>query len=258
MTTQGRDMVVYVDLAAKSRRDDYRAEGAQDREPRRAPALGNGHPADVRAEHGAGLLPLPECQRRDVGGLHQHAVDRSVSRRRAAPSRSSASSAASTSWRASWAWTRSSCGARTSSSPTNSRTQRRPGAEYDSGDYERALDKALELARLPRELSAGARRGPGARRADGHRHFDLRRAERQRRRRDRAGPRRAATGSVTLVTGSHSHGQGHETSFAQIVADQHARRIRPGPRRPRRHGGDRRGIGHLRQPQHDARGRRGA
>jgi carbon-monoxide dehydrogenase large subunit len=29
-----------------------------------------------------------------------------------------------------------------------------------------------------------------------------------------------ADGRVTLVTGSHSHGQGHETSFAQVVADQ--------------------------------------
>ncbi|HJU20012.1 MAG TPA: xanthine dehydrogenase family protein molybdopterin-binding subunit [Stellaceae bacterium] len=27
------------------------------------------------------------------------------------------------------------------------------------------------------------------------------------------------TGSVTVLTGSHSHGQGHETSFAQLVAD---------------------------------------
>src|SRR6266850_3703820 len=27
------------------------------------------------------------------------------------------------------------------------------------------------------------------------------------------------TGSVTIFTGSHSHGQGHETTFAQIVAD---------------------------------------
>ncbi len=27
------------------------------------------------------------------------------------------------------------------------------------------------------------------------------------------------TGSVTVFTGSHSHGQGHETTFAQIVAD---------------------------------------
>jgi carbon-monoxide dehydrogenase large subunit len=28
------------------------------------------------------------------------------------------------------------------------------------------------------------------------------------------------TGSVTIFTGTHSHGQGHETTFAQIVADQ--------------------------------------
>ena len=28
------------------------------------------------------------------------------------------------------------------------------------------------------------------------------------------------TGSVTVYTGSHSHGQGHETTFSQIVADQ--------------------------------------
>jgi len=28
-----------------------------------------------------------------------------------------------------------------------------------------------------------------------------------------------ATGSVTVMTGAHSHGQGHETTFAQVVAD---------------------------------------
>ncbi|MEH6497595.1 MAG: xanthine dehydrogenase family protein molybdopterin-binding subunit, partial [Pseudomonas marincola] len=28
------------------------------------------------------------------------------------------------------------------------------------------------------------------------------------------------TGSVTVFTGSHSHGQGHETTFAQLIADQ--------------------------------------
>ena len=27
------------------------------------------------------------------------------------------------------------------------------------------------------------------------------------------------TGSVTVLTGSHSHGQGHETTFSQLVAD---------------------------------------
>jgi aerobic carbon-monoxide dehydrogenase large subunit len=28
------------------------------------------------------------------------------------------------------------------------------------------------------------------------------------------------TGSITILTGTHSHGQGHETTFAQLVADQ--------------------------------------
>ena len=28
------------------------------------------------------------------------------------------------------------------------------------------------------------------------------------------------TGKVTVFTGSHSHGQGHETTFAQVVADK--------------------------------------
>src|SRR6202140_5405602 len=27
------------------------------------------------------------------------------------------------------------------------------------------------------------------------------------------------TGSVSVLTGSHSHGQGHETTFAQLVSD---------------------------------------
>ena len=28
------------------------------------------------------------------------------------------------------------------------------------------------------------------------------------------------TGTVTVLTGTHSHGQGHETTFAQVVADK--------------------------------------
>ncbi len=35
-----------------------------------------------------------------------------------------------------------------------------------------------------------------------------------------AGVRVHPTGSVTVFTGTHSHGQGHETSFAQVVADR--------------------------------------
>ena len=29
-----------------------------------------------------------------------------------------------------------------------------------------------------------------------------------------------ATGSVTVMTGTHNHGQGHETAFAQVVSDK--------------------------------------
>ena len=54
------------------------------------------------------------------------------------------------------------------------------------------------------------------------------------------------TGTVTVFTGSSAHGQGHETTFAQIVADRLGVRRRAGGGGPRRH---RRGAvrhGHLR------------
>jgi carbon-monoxide dehydrogenase large subunit len=92
------------------------------------------------------------------------------------------------------------------------------GAEYDSGNYAAALDKALELvgfAALVHEREAARARGELM--GIGVSTFvepsgsvggetGLVRVERD--------------GSVTVVTGSHSHGQGHETSFAQIVADR--------------------------------------
>jgi carbon-monoxide dehydrogenase large subunit len=95
------------------------------------------------------------------------------------------------------------------------------GVTYDSGDYERSLDIALE--------SAG---------------YDELRAE-QARRRDEGGTKQLGIGlsvyveitnggaepefgsvSITpdggavLLTGSFSHGQGHETAYAQVVADR--------------------------------------
>ncbi len=92
------------------------------------------------------------------------------------------------------------------------------GAEYDSGDYGKALSRALELAQyesLVQERSAARSRGELM--GIGLSTFvepsgsvggetGLVRVE--------------ADGSITLVTGSHSHGQGHETSFAQVVADE--------------------------------------
>jgi aerobic carbon-monoxide dehydrogenase large subunit len=92
------------------------------------------------------------------------------------------------------------------------------GAEYDSGNYGRALEKALDLANYPELVrQRDAARGRGELMGIGVSTFvepsgspggetGLVRVE--------------PNGDVTLVTGSHSHGQGHETSFAQVVADQ--------------------------------------
>src|SRR6058998_273637 len=93
------------------------------------------------------------------------------------------------------------------------------GQRYDSGEYDRALTKALQLARV-----------------DDLRKEQLVRLER----RDRHllgvgmacyvemcgfGPFESAVvrvepgGMVTAFTGTSAHGQGHETTFAQIIAD---------------------------------------
>jgi carbon-monoxide dehydrogenase large subunit len=103
--------------------------------------------------------------------------------------------------------------------------------QYDSGDYVATLDAALDKARWSS--------------------FEERRAEARKRGKLRgiglstyveacgiapsalvgalgaraglyesAGVRVHPTGSVTVFTGTHSHGQGHETTFAQIVAER--------------------------------------
>ncbi len=102
---------------------------------------------------------------------------------------------------------------------------------YDAGDYGASLDKALELADY---------KGFAKRKREAARHGKLRGigfstyieacglAPSQ-----AVGSLGAAvglwesaevrvnpTGSVEVLTGSHSHGQGHETTFAQVVADR--------------------------------------
>jgi len=102
---------------------------------------------------------------------------------------------------------------------------------YDTGDYEASLNKAMELADYAgfadRKAAAAAR---GRRRGIGFACYI-----------EACGlaPSKLAiqlgagvglyesgevrvnpTGSATVFTGSHSHGQGHETTFAQIVSDR--------------------------------------
>jgi carbon-monoxide dehydrogenase large subunit len=104
------------------------------------------------------------------------------------------------------------------------------GLVYDSGNYERAMDKALEIAgyeKLRREQEAGRKKGkylgigvsswieicgfgPGAATAGATGGIALV---------ESAQVRVFPTGSVAVYVGTHSHGQSHDTTFPQIVAD---------------------------------------
>ncbi|HZA01561.1 MAG TPA: xanthine dehydrogenase family protein molybdopterin-binding subunit, partial [Hyphomicrobiaceae bacterium] len=102
---------------------------------------------------------------------------------------------------------------------------------YDTGNYQATMDKALELAdykgfeaRRVASRAKGKLRGIGIScyiEACGIAPSSLVGALGA-----RAGLFEAATvrvnptGSVSVLTGSHSHGQGHDTTFAQIVADK--------------------------------------
>jgi carbon-monoxide dehydrogenase large subunit len=92
------------------------------------------------------------------------------------------------------------------------------GNSYDSGDYARTLGEALKIADYP-----AVRREQAAARADGRLlgvgvacyveicGFDDS---------ETSDVVVDSDGSVTVLTGSASHGQGHETSYAQLVADE--------------------------------------
>ncbi|WP_354676698.1 xanthine dehydrogenase family protein molybdopterin-binding subunit [Cupriavidus plantarum] len=105
------------------------------------------------------------------------------------------------------------------------------GLTYDTGDYEPCLARAQELADVAgfpqrREASKqrGKLRGLGYScyiEACGLAPSNIAGALGARAGLFEVGEIRVhPTGTVTVFTGSHSHGQGHETTFAQIVADR--------------------------------------
>ena len=104
---------------------------------------------------------------------------------------------------------------------------------YDSGEFERNMDDALALARLER-LRRSASRTPRSAASCAASASPMRSRFRPglRRRRCRKAPRSSSipTGAVTLTMGTHSHGQGHEITFAQIVADMLGHRAGRHPR----------------------------
>jgi carbon-monoxide dehydrogenase large subunit len=91
--------------------------------------------------------------------------------------------------------------------------------EYDSGDYEKALAEALRLSdydQMIQERDAARARGElvgvgiatFVEPSSGVGFFESGTVRVER------------TGEITVLTGASSHGQGHETVFAQVVADQ--------------------------------------
>jgi carbon-monoxide dehydrogenase large subunit len=92
------------------------------------------------------------------------------------------------------------------------------GVEYDSGDYEKSLAEALRMANyneLMRQRDERRKRGElvgiGVStfvEPSGGAGFES------------GSVRVERTGEITVLTGSSSHGQGHETVFAQVVADR--------------------------------------
>ena len=93
------------------------------------------------------------------------------------------------------------------------------GQNYDSGEYDRALGKALEIAgysKLRAEQQARLARGDAKLLGIGMAVYVEMCG---------FGPFESAVvrvepaGTVTAFTGTSSHGQGHETTFAQIIAD---------------------------------------
>ncbi|OHC51424.1 MAG: carbon monoxide dehydrogenase, partial [Rhodobacteraceae bacterium GWF1_65_7] len=101
---------------------------------------------------------------------------------------------------------------------------------YDTGNYQATMDKLIEIsdhagfaARAAESAARGKWRGFGIAHyieACGIAPSNLvgqlgARAGLY----ESASVRVNATGSITVFTGSHSHGQGHETSFAQVVSD---------------------------------------
>jgi len=103
--------------------------------------------------------------------------------------------------------------------------------QYDTGDYEATLKAAQQLADVPgfqkrkeESIKKGKLRGLGYAayiEACGIAPSAVAGSLGARAGLFEAGEVRVhPTGSVTVFTGSHSHGQGHETTFAQVVADR--------------------------------------
>ena len=176
--------------------------------------------------HGRDLIAYVELAATREGKVLGQDPDRRVSRRGAGPRRPTSSSGRWTCWPASSEMDPAELRRKNFIQPDQFPYRTRMGAVYDSGDYEKALDHALHVAgweRLGRERDAARADGrlvglglsmyvescglgpssslpPG-----GWEHAQVT-VERD--------------GRISATTGVSPHGQGNETTFAQMLADQ--------------------------------------
>ena len=149
--------------------------------------------------------------------------------RSASPKRATRSSAAWTSWPTSWAWMRWSCARRTSSGRISSRTRRRSASPTTAATITRRSTTALEkigytalLKEQAEKRARGELMGIGFSTftevvgAGPSKHFDILGIKMF----DSAEIRIHPTGAGIVRTGTKSQGQGHETTWAQIVAEE--------------------------------------
>ena len=101
------------------------------------------------------------------------------------------------------------------------------GREYDSGDYKAALDKVLDLAgyqqlreEQKRLRQQGTLMGIGVATNVDRSGFGPPSALSARQGYESAIVCVESTGKFTAITGSSPHGQGHETTFSQIICDE--------------------------------------
>src|SRR5207245_7022119 len=91
------------------------------------------------------------------------------------------------------------------------------GSNYDHGDYHASLERLIELADYP-----GLRRAQTAARQEGRLQgigISTYVEEAAGFAEDRATARLELDGTVTVITGSTPHGQGHQTTWAQLTAE---------------------------------------
>ena len=230
----GRDHVTHAELAVDARRArswGCVSEPSRTWAPTSRPSRRRFPPTSTRRCWRA-CYRTPAIYAQVRRGLHQHGARRRLSRRGPAGGGVRAWSGSSTWRRASWGWIAWRSAASNFIEPSRSPTRRPVALQYDSGDYFATLEAALEKAGWSgfEQRRAEARSAGQAAR---HRPLHLRRGLRHRALGAwsgalgaRAGLYESAmvrvhpTGTVTVFTGTHSHGQGHETTFAQIVAEQ--------------------------------------